>query len=110
MLNYCLESDNEGSVNYRTEIMKELYPGVYQARGVIFPGETLQYYITVEGKGHAGSNIERSEERLTNGETRYEIIQDAMTSLVMEDTESFAELAEDYIIRDRIVREVIWEG
>lgn len=110
VLNYCLESDNEGSVNYRNEIMKELYPGVYQARGVIFPGETLQYYITVEGKGHAGSNIERSEERLTNGETRYEILQDALTSLVMEDTESFAELAEDYIIRDRIVREVIWEG
>ncbi|MBO5550540.1 MAG: hypothetical protein J5966_01155 [Lachnospiraceae bacterium] len=108
MLNYCLEGANESSVSYKNEIMRELYPGVYQSRGVVFPGETLQYYITVEGKGHEGSNIERSEERLTNGDSRYEILQDALTSLVIEDMESFAELAEDYIIKDRIVREVIW--
>ena len=108
ILNYCLENGDEDSINYKNEVMKELYPGVYQSRGVIFPGETLQYYITVEGKGHTGSDIERSEERLTNGDTRYEILQDALTSLIMEDEDSFTELAEDYIIKDRIVKEVIW--
>ena len=43
-----------------------------------------------------------------NGDGRYEILQDALTCLDMEDYDSFTELAEDYIIKDRIVREVLW--
>ena len=108
-LNYCLETDNEdAAVDYKTEEMKELYPGMYQARGTIFPGETMQYYITVSDRGAAASDIERSEERLMNGDKRYDILQDAITSLNMGDTDSFTELCEDYIIKDRIVRDVIW--
>ena len=68
----------------------------------------MQYYITVEGKGHTFSDIERSEERLTNGDSRFEILQDALTSLKMGDDDSFVELCEDYIIKDRIVKEIIW--
>ncbi|MBQ7583400.1 MAG: hypothetical protein IJT24_02215, partial [Lachnospiraceae bacterium] len=108
VLNYCLDDENAEKAEYKTEVMKEIYPGVYQARGAIFPGETLQYYITVEGRGATFSDIERSEDRLTNGDKRFEILQDALTSLHMGDSDSFVELCEDYIIKDRIVREVIW--
>ncbi len=108
IMNYCLEDNDTDEVEYKTEVMREVYPGVYQARGIIFPGETLQYYLTVEGIGHTRSDIERSEERLTNGDKRYEILQDALTSLNMGDNESFVELCEDYIIKDRIVKEIIW--
>lgn len=108
ILNYFLESRETGETDYRTEVMREVCPGVYQARGIIFPGETLQYYLTVDGLGHTRSDIERSEERLSNGDGRYEILQDALTSLDMGDTESFVELSEDYMIKDRIVKEIIW--
>ena len=108
VLNYCLEDDESEDIDYRTEVMKELYPGLYQSRGTIFSGEYLQYYITVEGSGHIKSDEERSEERLTNGSGRFEILQDALISLGMDDTDSFTELTEDYIIKDRIVREIIW--
>lgn len=108
VLNYCLEDEDTEKLEFKTEPLNEIYPGLYQARGKIFPGETLQYYITVEGKGHTFSDIERSEDRLSNGDTRYEILQDAMTSLDMDDSDSFVELCEDYIIKDRIVKEIIW--
>ncbi len=108
VMNYYLDDDQTDNTEYKTEPMQELYPGVYQARGIIFPGETLQYYITVEGKGPARSDIERSEERLSNGDKRYDILQDALTSMQMGDNLSFAELCEDYIIKDRIVKEIIW--
>lgn len=108
IFNYCLEEPAMDNVVYRTMEMRELYPGVYQARGTVFPGEVLQYYITVDGKGHTRSDIEVPEERFVNGDGRYEILQDALTCLDMEDYDSFTELAEDYIIKDRIVREVLW--
>ena len=106
-MNYRLD-DEEEMAEFKTEVMRELFPGVYQARGAIFPGETLQYYITVEGRGATFSDVERADERLTNGEKRFDILQDALASLKMEDNESFIELCEDYIIKDRIVKEIIW--
>ena len=107
VMNYRLD-DEEEMAEFKTEVMRELFPGVYQARGAIFPGETLQYYITVEGRGATFSDVERADERLTNGEKRFDILQDALASLKMEDNESFIELCEDYIIKDRIVKEIIW--
>ncbi len=108
ILNYCLEDSDTENPEYRSENMKELYPGLYQSRGIIFPGETLQYYITVDGKGHTFSDIERAEDRMSGGDGRFEILQDALTSLGMGDNDSFVELCEDYIIKDRIVKEIIW--
>ncbi|MCR5773971.1 MAG: DUF5717 family protein [Lachnospiraceae bacterium] len=108
VLNYSLDPSETEPVEFRSELMKEVYPGVYQSRGNVFPGEYMQYYITVNDNGPTRSDIEYSEERLSNGDSRYEILQDAITSLNMGDSASFTELAEDYIVKDRIVREVIW--
>ena len=107
-LNYCLETSPVENPSFKSEDMREVCPGVYQARGAIFPGECLQYYITVEGIGPARSDIERSEDSLRNGSGRYEILQDALLSLNMQDKDSFIELVEDYMIKDKIAREVIW--
>ncbi|MCR5410028.1 MAG: DUF5717 family protein [Lachnospiraceae bacterium] len=107
-LNYCLETSPVENPSFKSEDMREVCPGVYQARGAIFPGECLQYYITVEGAGPARSDIERSEDNLKNGSGRYEILQDALLSLNMQDKDSFIELVEDYMIKDKIAREVIW--
>lgn len=107
-LSYCLNAGESRDINYKKEEMRELYPGVYQSRGLVFPGEELLYYITVDGDDHTLSDVVRSEERLTNGDKRYDILQDALLSLQMEDMDSFLELCEDYMIKDKIVKEVIW--
>ncbi len=111
-LNYCIEQNGEVDVEYNVERMKELFPGVYQLRCLVFPGELLQYYITENGGSRSGpvrSGVEKSSEQLSNGSGRHDILQDALTSRTMGDTDSFLELAEDYMIKDRVVREVIWE-
>ena len=121
--NYCLDYDEGNSVSYKSQPMRELYPGIYQTRFDVFPGETIQYYITEENirdeedeeepqdseRGLTRSGVERSADELNGGNGRYDILQDAILTYNMKDTDSFMELAEDYIRKDRIVREIIWE-
>ncbi|MCR5746812.1 MAG: DUF5717 family protein [Lachnospiraceae bacterium] len=111
-LNYIIEQGDKDEVSYKVEPMRELFEGVYQTRSLVFPGESLQYYITENGRDGGDamrSGEERSEEQLTNGDHRYDILQDALTSYNMGDMDSFEELISDYMIKDRIVREILWE-
>jgi hypothetical protein len=111
-LNYVIDQDGVYDVDYCVERMKELFPGVYQTRCIVYPGELLQYYITENGGARSGpvrSGVEKSMEQLSNRSRRYDILQDALTSRRMGDTESFLELTEDYMIKEKVVREVIWE-
>ena len=110
-LNYVIEQSGNDEADYRVETMREVFPGVYQMRVLVFPGEIIQYYITEYRGGTAKpirSGVVRSEERLLEGHGRYEILQDAMVSYGMGDIDSFMELTGDYLTKDKLVREVLW--
>ncbi len=122
VFNYCLDYSEGDAIKYNSIVMREFYPGIYQTRFEVFPGETIQYYITegedrqnpeggVYGEDEAPmrSGVERSLDELTDGSSRYDILQDAILTYNMEDMDSFIELAGDYLRKDRIVREIIWE-
>ena len=109
--NYVIEQSENDEADYRVETMREVFPGVYQMRVLVFPGEIIQYYITEHRDGTAKpirSGVVRSEERLLEGHGRYEILQDAMVSYGMGDIDSFMELTGDYLTKDKLVREVLW--
>ena len=110
-LNYVIEQSGNDEADYRVETMREVFPGVYQMRVIVFPEEIIQYYITEYRGGTAKpirSAVVRSEERLLEGHGRYEILQDAMVSYGMGDIDSFMELTGDYLTTDKLVREVLW--
>ena len=76
-LHYSLNSDGKEEKIFKHEPMKRMYRGLFSKEFVLFYGETLTYYITVE---HGGKVITLPEKSVTmpsvdmEGRSKYQLI------------------------------------
>ena len=59
-LHYCLCSASGEKGNYKSEPMKRMYRGLFSKEFILFYGETLTYYVTVEHDGNVRKLPEKS--------------------------------------------------
>ena len=103
---------------YDIKAMQEMYAGIYVGMFQLFHGETLQYYITEnffeEGKApqervtQSGTLAGKTEETAEGGALpdRFNILNDIMISISLQDGAAAQQLTEDYLYQDFCVREL----
>lgn len=103
---------------YDIKAMQEMYAGIYVGMFQLFHGETLQYYITEnffeEGKApqervtQSGTLAGKTEETAEGGALpdRFNILNDIMISISLQDGATAQQLTEDYLYQDFCVREL----
>ncbi|MBQ7841331.1 MAG: hypothetical protein IJ390_12740 [Lachnospiraceae bacterium] len=69
ILNYRILQENDADEDYRSEEMRHVYGGIYTMSFILFPGESLQYFITEAQNRHniVESGILKAEEIAETG-------------------------------------------
>ena len=129
----CLASDEldeqaENAVDYGSydiREMKEMYEGIHVSMFQLFHGETIQYYITesyaedggylqehvtqsgtLYGKSEAGIGSNASGKGQYDTDDRFNILNDILLSVSLQDETTAHQLMEDYLYQDFCVREL----
>lgn len=108
-LYYRIGSDNSTKEPYKTEPMKRMYRGLFSKEFVLFYGETLTYYITVE---HQGKVRKMPEKSITmpnvdmDGRSKYQLINQMLAARKLNKKQVLAEKAHDYRQAEKISEEL----
>lgn len=108
-LYYTISSDNRTKDAYKTEPMKRIYRGLFSKEFILFYGETLTYYITVEHQGKVEKMPERS---LTmpnvdmEGRSKYQLINQMLAARKLNKKQVLAERAHIYRQAEKISEEL----
>ena len=101
---YVIVDDRNENGDYRSEFMREVYPGLFIKEFVLFYGESLQYYIMEETDGNSNltesATIQSVDLDLNRGTTRYELINDILMSRSLQDYDTLDQSLEDYLVKD----------
>ena len=93
--------ENGQAEDYLSEYMQEVYSGVFFKEFVLFFGENIQYYIMEESESgeqltESGS-LQRSDIMNDNPDSKYEIINDMMISMTLQDDDTLDHLIEESV-------------
>lgn len=123
-IHYVFDDDGESAgedidySRYEIKAMQEMYEGIYVGMFQLFHGETLQYYITEnyyeedqtlqEHVTQSGTLSGKSEETTDSKGTvdRFNILNDIMISISLQDGATAQQLTEEYLYQDFCVREL----
>ena len=109
IIHYVYE-DRDHKKNYITEDMKNIYEGIFVKQFVLFYGENIQYYITVEDGGEDKSTETRTlanqSVKPEKSEGRYELLNDIIASRHMHDNETFSKLVHTYAVTEYVTGQV----
>lgn len=108
VIHYVLEGGDGSEGEYYTEEMKKAFGGVCFKEFILFFGENLQYYIMEEAGGAEqlteSGTLQNSDIVSAPGDNRYRLINDIVTSSVLQDYDTFDELLEEYYNKDFLSR------
>ena len=103
-IHYVIPGEDGGADGYMAEYMKEAYNGVFFKEFVLFFGENLQYYITEEQDGQeqltASGTLQKSDQYITDGNGRYELLNDIATRKSLQEYTAMDKLLEEYYRKD----------
>ncbi|MDD3337909.1 MAG: DUF5717 family protein [Lachnospiraceae bacterium] len=98
-LHYTLTSDALQKQEYKSEPMKRMYRGIFSREFILFYGETLQYYITIE---HDGVTTETPVQSLAmptanmEGRSKYQLLNQMLAAQKLDKEEVLKEKLHQY--------------
>ncbi len=103
-IHYVMLHENGQAEDYLSEYMQEVYSGVFFKEFVLFFGENIQYYIMEESANgeqltESGS-LQKSDIMNDNPDSKYEIVNDMMISMTLQDDDTLDHLLEEYYRRE----------
>lgn len=103
-IHYVMLHENGQAEDYLSEYMQEVYSGVFFKEFVLFFGENIQYYIMEESANgeqltESGS-LQKSDIMNDNPDSKYEIVNDMMISMSLQDDDTLDHLLEEYYRRE----------
>ena len=103
-IHYVMLHENGQAEDYLSEYMQEVYSGVFFKEFVLFFGENLQYYIMEESEKEEqlteSGSLQRSDIMNESPDSKYEIINDMMISMTLQDDTTLDHLIEEYYRRE----------
>jgi hypothetical protein len=101
VIHYILDKPGEEEAVYCHELMREIYPGIYQKDFRLFWGEILQYYITEEQDEEESfamsGRLEMAEHVDENGHGRFCLLNDIALAVELRDYDTADALSEEYM-------------
>lgn len=110
VINYLIEQDEVENNEYCSEPMEMIYDGVYEKAFVLFFGDAIQYYITVEEDGKAqlteSGTITKSDIGSEHHESRFELLNDVMIGKNLHDYDTVDKSLEEYYWKEYLVEKL----
>lgn len=108
MIHYCMAKEEEEPI-YKSEPMKNMYQGIFVKEFLLFYGEVLKYYLTVE----EGEEIHRTEEKtlrmedtFREGNSRYQLLNRMLAGRILEQDAQMENAMEQYLEREYFVEKM----
>lgn len=106
-IHYIIESDDDGSSEYITEEMADMYGGVHAKAFVLFFGENLLYYITEQTETEEllteSASISKSDIGQDISGTRFDQINDIVIAKTLQDYDAVNGMLYEYHRHDYVV-------
>ena len=103
-IHYVMLHENGQAEDYLSEYMQEVYSGVFFKEFVLFFGENLQYYIMEESEKEEqlteSGSLQKSDIMNESPNSKYEIVNDMMISMTLQDDTTLDHLIEEYYRRE----------
>ncbi len=99
-INYYISSENDESIGYIRDEMKEVYGGIFCKGFLVFFGESLQYYITEESDGieelTQSGTASKNNAGQAQTDDKFSLINDISMATTLKDYETALKLAGEY--------------
>ena len=102
MIHYCMENGEEEAV-FKSEPMKNMYQGIFVKEFLLFYGETLRYYLTVEQEKETWQTEEKTlrlEDTVWEGNSRYQLINQMLAGRILDQELPLEKAMEQYLERE----------
>lgn len=109
MLTYTVENGEEGSGRERTEMMQDVYEGIFEKDFTLFYGEKLTYTICEEFAGRKTKTEQRTlipceqEDGISGGRSRYQMLNSMCRSFAAHHESQVKDQARQYLEKEMIV-------
>lgn len=101
---------SEEAKDYMARKMRNVCHGIYTAEFVLFYGESLKYYITVDQKGERNvtesTELTLSREHGWKDNSNYGVLNNLMVCCEMQEDETLSELAVDYYVKKKLNKSI----
>lgn len=110
-LHYSLSSAADSEVIYKNEPMKRMYRELFSKEFILFYGETLTYYITIE---HQGKLVTLPKKSVTmpsvdmDGRSKYQLINQMLEAKMLGKQNALMEKAHQYRQACRVAEDLFW--
>ena len=108
-IHYCMEKEpGTGSV-FKSEPMRNMYQGIFVKEFLLFYGETLRYYLTVETPKETIETEEKTlmlEETSKEGNSKYQLLNQMLAGQKLLQFEQTEDAMHDYLVRERLAEKM----
>lgn len=109
MIHYCLTKNNESDRIYKSEPMRNMYQGIFVKEFLLFYGETLWYYLTIEKNNEETVTEEQAlcmQESFQEGKTKYQLINQMIAGQKLGQYKQVDEAMQQYLTRERLAEKL----
>lgn len=108
-IHYCLEKEPGTGIGFKSEPMRNMYQGIFVKEFLLFYGETLRYYLTVETPKETIETEERTlilEEISEEGNSKYQLLNQMLAGQKLLQYEQTEDAMHEYLVRERLAEKM----
>lgn len=109
MIHYCLEKEGSTGGPMKSEPMKNMYQGIFVKEFLLFYGEYLRYYLTVETTKETIRTEEKTllmEDSFQEGNSKYQLLNQMLAGQKLLQYEQTEEATRQYLVRERLTQKL----
>lgn len=106
VIHYCLHRGGAEALTFKSEPMREMYQGIFTKEFLLFYGETLTYYLSVERDGEETASPQREitlQGVETRGRTRYKLLNHILAARALGNQEAAQTALKLYLQQEAFV-------
>ncbi len=100
ILNYSIRQNDKESITYKSEPMREMYQGIFTKEFLLFYGEILDYYLSVQKDGVITTTSRRQiviHDVESGGRTRYKLLNQILAFRALGNTDAMNAALKTYM-------------
>lgn len=109
IIHYCMTKNGEKAKQYKSEPMRNMYQGIFVKEFLLFYGETLWYYLTIENAGEENVTEEQTlcmQNSFQEGKTKYQLLNQMLSGQKLGQYKQIDEAMQQYLARERLAEKL----
>lgn len=108
-IHYCIVKSMEETPEYKSEPVKNMYQGIFVKEYLLFYGEILRYYLTVEKEEEVWTTEEKIltlEDTFQEGKTKYQLLNQMLSAEILKKEDQVEKSMREYLKREGMVQKL----